>query len=158
MRRFFFLLYCGNCGSKLVVAVEKNTISYRCRKGLLLNDENCRSSRIAMSCSKPHITGAIEAVQTILGLALIERKKKMTDTEFFYKSVESYRQKEFSQEMYEILLKECIKRIDVYNEYINVATVSGELQLSRRVVLRQKGFSQNKLTRLSKSILKELEK
>ena len=152
------LLYCGNCGSKLVVAVEKNTISYRCRKGLLLNDENCRSSRIAMSCSKPHITGAIEAVQTILGLALIERKKKMTDTEFFYKSVESYRQKEFSQEMYEILLKECIKRIDVYNEYINVATVSGELQLSRRVVLRQKGFSQNKLTRLSKSILKELEK
>jgi len=111
-----------------------------------------------MYCSKPHITGAIEAVQTILGLALIERKKKMTDTEFFYKSVESYRQKEFSQEMYEILLKECIKRIDVYNEYINVATVSGELQLSRRVVLRQKGFSQNKLTRLSKSILKELEK
>ena len=152
------LLYCGNCGSKLVVAVEKNTISYRCRKGLLLNDENCRSSRIAMYCSKPHITGAVEAVQTILGLALIERKKKTGKEEFFRKLVDFYRQKEFTPEIYEMLLKECVNRIDVYNEYINVTTVSGELQLSRRVVLRQKGFSQNKLTRLSKSILAELEK
>ena len=147
-----------NCGSKLVVAVEKEKISYRCRRGVLLNDEKCRSSRIAMYCSKPHITGVIEAVQTILGLALIERKKKKGEEEIFRKLVDFYRQKQFTPEAYEMLLKECVNRIDVYNEYINVTTVSGELQLSRRVVLRQKGFSQNKLTRLSKSILKELEK
>ena len=150
------LLYCGNCGSKLVVAIEKDKISYRCRKGSLLNNTNCRSSRIAMHCNKPHITGALEAVQTVLGYALLERQKKMLEADFFEKLIENYRNNSLSKTEYEMLLNECVERIDVYNDYINVKTTSGEVQLERRVVLRQKGFSLNKLSRLRRKILAEM--
>ncbi|MBO5923829.1 MAG: recombinase family protein [Lentisphaeria bacterium] len=150
------LLYCGNCGSKLVVAVEKGKISYRCRKGLLLDTPGCRSSRIVMYCNKPHITGALEAVQTVFGYALLERQKKMLEADFFEKLIENYRNNSLSKTEYEMLLNECVERIDVYNDYINVKTTSGEVQLERRVVLRQKGFSLNKLSRLRRKILAEM--
>ena len=135
------LLYCGNCGSKLVVAVEKDKISYRCRKGSLLEIKECRDSRIAMYCSKPHITGAIDAIQTVLGFALIARKKKITGGEFFSELLERYKNNSLSRNEYEMLLKECVLRIDVYKEYIHIKSCGGELQIPRRVVLRQKGFS-----------------
>ena len=151
------LLYCGNCGSKLVVAIEKDKISYRCRKGSLLNNTNCRISRIAMHCNKPHITGAIDAVQTILGFALLQRKKKMSDSDFFYKLLEKYKSNLLSKKEYEMLLSECVKRIDVYADHVKIRTINGELQLSLRTVLRQKGFSINKLTRLRKNILSAME-
>ena len=146
------VLYCGVCHSKLVVAIEKDKIRYRCRKGYLLNNADCRSSGIAMYCSKPHITGAIDAVQTALGYALVERRKKQLESVLEDKLLENYRNNSLSKTEYEMLLKECIKRIDVYRDHISIKTASGEVLLERRTVSRQRGFSLNKLTRLRRKI------
>ena len=151
-------LHCGNCGSKLVVAVEKDNISYRCRKGALLGDNACRSSRIAMYCNKNHITGAIEAVGVALGMALIQRQKKNPEPEFFHKLLADYRNNDLSRNDYTELLKECIEQIEVFGDFMKIKTTCGEITLTRRVVLRQKGFSRNKLSRLRKNILSALEK
>ncbi len=60
--------------------------------------------------------------------------------------------KHFDRWQYEELLTCVIKRIDVYNERAVFKTVMGEFELERKTVLRQKGFSQSKLTRLRKKL------
>ena len=145
------LLYCGNCGSKLVVVIEKNKISYRCRKGSLLNDPECRNSRIAMYCNKPHITGILDAVQAAIGIALINRK----DRSDFLHLLKSYRKNSFTQSEYEMLLKESGVKIKVFREKVSISSSHGTIELERKYVLRQTGFSLNGLTRLRKKIASE---
>ena len=151
-------LYCGNCGSKLVSIIEKGKISYCCRKGALLGDRACRSSRIAMYCDKNHITGAIEAIGVVLGMAIIQQQKKNSAAKNFSELLANYRNNDLSRRDYTLLLKECVKRIDVFNDSVSITTIGEEITLTRRVVQRQKGFSRNKLSRLRKNILNTLQK
>ena len=144
-------LYCGNCGSKLVVVIEKNKISYRCRKGLLLNDPECRSSRIAMYCTKPHITGLLDAIQVVIGNALIAHKSRKD----FPHLLKAYLENSFTQDEYEMLLRESDLKIKVYQEKILISNCNGNIELERKCVLRQTGFSINRLTRLRKKIVSE---
>ena len=138
-------------------AVEKEKISYRCRRGVLLNDEKCRSSRIAMYCSKPHITGVVDAIQAALGYALLARLQAGTPRHCIADLIDAYRQNKFTAGEYESLLKESVNRIDVHADFINVYTQNETLFLPRKIVLRQKGFSQNILTRLRKQLLYTME-
>ena len=70
-------IYCGNCGSKLVATIENDNVNYFCRCGSLRRDPACRSSRIAVKCSKPYITGLSDVVQTVLGVALQQRRREL---------------------------------------------------------------------------------
>ena len=70
------LLYCGNCHSRLVVAIERGKINYFCRRGGLNKNPLCRSSRIAVCCDKPYTAGLLEALQPLLGSALYEQLLK----------------------------------------------------------------------------------
>ncbi len=69
-------LYCGVCGSRLVAAIDRGKINYYCRSGSLRRQLSCRKSRLQLQCSKPYITGALEAVQAVLGVALLMRCSK----------------------------------------------------------------------------------
>ena len=145
------LLYCGNCGSKLVVAIEKNKISYHCRKGSLLNTPECRNSRISMYCNKPHITGLLDAVQVVIGKALVAMKSQ----DDFPHLLNSYLKNSFTPDEYEMLLGMSDIKIRVYKEKIAVLSCNGDFELERRCVLRQTGFSINRLTRMRKKVVSE---
>ena len=93
-----------------------------------------------------------------LGMALIQRQKKNPEPEFFHKLLADYRNNDLSRNDYTELLKECIEQIEVFGDFMKIKTTCGEITLTRRVVLRQKGFSRNKLSRLRKNILSALEK
>ncbi|MBE6367412.1 MAG: hypothetical protein E7052_05815 [Lentisphaerae bacterium] len=71
------LLYCGNCHSKLVAGIEKGKINYYCRRGCLNKTLLCRDSRIAVRCNKPYTVGLLDAVQSLLGAALLNRAEKL---------------------------------------------------------------------------------
>ena len=145
------MLYCGNCGSKLVVVIEKNKINYHCRKGALLNTPECRDSRIAMYCNKPHITGLLDAIQVVIGKVLISMKNQ----DDFPHLQNAYLKNSFTHDEYEMLLRKSDIRVKVYKEKIFVLSNNGNFEFERRCVLRQTGFSTNSLTRMRKKIVSE---
>ena len=215
-------LYCGHCGSRLVVAIEQGKISYICRRGQLLNMPECRLSRIAAHCTKPHITGIVDAVQVLLGNGLIKRynmlstedKKYFSNDPAFYnvhttdniKQLQgladelaggkltidiycekvsavhrqlhnlrsqypsaanaaeflmlfsAYKRNTFSYYHYEELLQETVQRIDVYADNVIIQIDGRKIHWERKLVLRQKGFSLNMLTRERNRLTAILEK
>jgi len=73
------MLFCGNCGSRLTSVVEDGKIVYVCRRGSLCSDPACRASRISMRCNKPYLAGLIDAVQAVLGIALLKLQQESAD-------------------------------------------------------------------------------
>ena len=132
-------------------AIEKDKISYHCRKGSLLNTPECRNSRISMYCNKPHITGLLDAVQVVIGKALVAMKSQ----DDFPHLLNSYLKNSFTPDEYEMLLGMSDIKIRVYKEKIAVLSCNGDFELERRCVLRQTGFSINRLTRMRKKVVSE---
>jgi len=69
---FSNLLYCGNCGSRLLVSSEKGNTAYYCRRGSLCNCHTCRSSRIMLYCRKGNLAGLMDLCSALLGEALLK--------------------------------------------------------------------------------------
>lgn len=70
---FSGLLYCGNCGSRLVSGIDKGRVYYYCMAGSnYLKDVNCKGSRVYVEVTKDEYTGLFNAIKPLLVLALFK--------------------------------------------------------------------------------------
>jgi hypothetical protein len=68
---FSGLLYCGNCGSKLVCGTDKTGTYYFCNAGRNLKKvDDCRASRVVMTTRKENYVGLKEAIAPLLVMSL----------------------------------------------------------------------------------------
>lgn len=201
---FSGLLFCGNCGSRLVASVDKGKIFYFCLPGGgLLKNPECKGSRVLIESNRSYYAGLYAAIKPLLIIILfkaldewksadkynmdLEKLEQKTEklkakqhgiTEMYIKGLlniedmeknlsdikerlrklqekklmlqnkrtggeknyektcrefplEIFTSDKISQSDYEIILKEVIKKIEVYTFHISVTTVFGIVKLPR---------------------------
>jgi len=87
---FSGLLYCGNCGAKLVSQCDVTGIYYYCKDGVnYRRDDACRGSRVVMSCQKDNWCGLKETLSPLLVFALFHAMDKKKEQMQNKKDVEA---------------------------------------------------------------------
>lgn len=73
--------YCANCGAKLVSGIDKGSVFYYCKTGMLKKDKNCTGSRIVTEFAEDHkFFGnftVMKYVESLLPIALIKRFEEL---------------------------------------------------------------------------------
>ena len=74
---FSGFLRCAGCGANLLVAYDRQRITYKCRNGDFGGPACCRSSRIFISGGGGEAWGLRSALRPLLAVAWLKRRKKL---------------------------------------------------------------------------------
>ena len=70
---FSGLLFCGNCGSRLVAGTDRGKIYYYCMAGTnYLKDKKCKKARIVVNTCKKNYTGLYHAIRPLLIIPVLQ--------------------------------------------------------------------------------------
>lgn len=87
---FSGLLYCGNCGAKLVSGTDKTGTYYYCNRGQNLKlDDDCRGARVVFDTVKDLYVGLKQAISPLLIMAYIEEMESQKLSEMDTENLES---------------------------------------------------------------------
>ena len=88
---FSGLLFCGNCGSRLVMGNDHGKIYYFCRRGSVVSpDPACRASRINITLVRENgiYTGLQNALAPLLLLAQCRKQAEWEEAEYRYRELD----------------------------------------------------------------------
>ncbi|MBR2426060.1 MAG: recombinase family protein [Lentisphaeria bacterium] len=133
---FSGLLYCGNCGARLVAGNDHGKIYYFCRTGTqILQNEGCRHSRLNVTLLRKSrkYHGLQDAILPLLQHTCIQEN----DPEL---PLQKRRQILLSPEEYGQYLRKCIIRITSYQDHIIIQTQYGDIPLRRTLSHGNRNF------------------
>ena len=153
---FSGLLYCGNCGSRLVAGNDHGKLYYFCRTGTqLLRDELCRQSRVNVTLVRKssHCLGLGDAILPLILLGRFcekgEDDKKLQELKELRFELMPREQKltwrrlqrkELTDEEYRYYLRKSILQIKSYYDRVEITTCYGTFLLCRTLSLGNRNF------------------
>ena len=146
-------LYCGCCGSKLVAAIEKGKVSYFCRRGSLLQNLQCRQSRIAVRCTEKNLYGLLDTVQAFLGYVLLAEEETAE-----HNLLTRYRKNKLTRDEFASLLKKAELELTVKYEKVEIRIQNISFTVPRKHSGRQTGFSAHRIRTVRRKLAEVIEK
>jgi hypothetical protein len=153
---FSGLLYCGNCGARLVAGNDHGKLYYFCRTGTqILRNELCRQSRVNVTLVRKssHCLGLGDAILPLILLGRFcekgEDDKKLQELKELRFELMPREQKltwrrlqrkELTDEEYRYYLRKSILQIKSYYDRVEITTCYGTFLLHRTLSLGNRNF------------------
>ena len=137
---FSGMLYCGNCGGKLITGIDDGKIYYHCFQGINTGNKACRSTRANMTMQKDLYVGLKECVAPLLVMSLFNEIDKARELENNIENIENMiverenklqKQKQVTAMYLKGLIDEITLEEMLRDHKAQIADLTGKIEIAR---------------------------
>lgn len=137
---FSGMLYCGNCGGKMITGIDNGKIYYHCFQGRNTGDKACKSARSNMTMQKDLYCGLKECITPLLVLSQFAEIDKVRELEKNIENIEAMtvelenkikQQKQVTAMYFKGLIDEITLEDMLRDHKKQIADLTGKIEMAR---------------------------